>query len=504
MHIPGAESTSTNSPGRVNRIFSQAAEKIGFTSRRDNVQDSHSKASAGRLTGSGQTRLPPAAQDSSSSDSSDSRYHDAHADIPMEGLGEPRSIPERIEQLEGDLEKERARTADRGRVILGLKETVESQKIAIEKISGDYDRLAGEKDDLERTWSAQKTELGKMIRRREVTIDKRNGEIQDLKAEYKEESKRRVESGIRIHALEKARREAMEEADRERMQMKELKREFSAMQRHADTTTKLLKTRTEELTAAQAFLTTADECSGADFARMVTQLNDDIDHCGVLMAEAVIEPNAVEDIPDESVMETVIKDLGGFGWTEAQVRRLQPDILEQDTILFEAMVRNIFVRWCYYIVSSFVYNNQTVDRYFEELWNGIVTSTDAIIAKNWLSITHSRLKKDRFDETQVLRSLGNVLFAVGWRETTPKKAVFTQRVKEKVGEICAKTLKIKEMATQEILSADVKLFFYAPNTSYNPAMMEDTYDSGKEAERANPGEPVLCPTGLGNQIPFEN
>ncbi|KAJ2923593.1 hypothetical protein H1R20_g13503, partial [Candolleomyces eurysporus] len=254
--------------------------------------------------------------------------------------------------------------------------TMESQKIAIEKISGGIDRLVPEKEDLEGTWIVQETDLKKIIRRQGVTIDKRNAEIQDLKAEYKEESSRRMELGIRVQALEKAQREATEGADRERMQLKELKREFADMQQHAHTATRLLKTRTEELlTAAQAFLTTADECSGADFSKMVAQLNDDIHHCGFLMAEAVTEPDALEDIPEEGIMKTVIKDLSDIGWTEGQIRHLRSGILEQDTILFEAMAQSILVHWCYYIVSSFCYDSRTMDRYFQELWDGIVTSS---------------------------------------------------------------------------------------------------------------------------------
>lgn len=177
-------------------------------------------------------------------------------------------------------------------------------------------------------------------------------------------------------SLEKALRDAQGEAERERMQLNELKRQFSAMQRQADATTKLLNTRTEELNAAQAFLTTADECSGADFSQMVEQLNNDIDHCGVLMAEAVIEPDALEDLLGDGVMETASNQLKRFGWTEAQISRLQPDILLQDTILFEAMVQNIFICWCHYLVSSFNYDNRIVDGCFQEIWEGIATSSE--------------------------------------------------------------------------------------------------------------------------------
>jgi hypothetical protein len=112
-------------------------------------------------------------------------------------------------------------------------------------------------------------------------------------------------------------------------------------------------------------------------------------------------------------------------------------------------------------------------------------------------MTHSQLKKQKFDQTQVTDSLSAVMCAVSWRATTPGQHEFARRVEEKVGEICAKGLRIKEMATEKILSADVRLFYYGPGTSYDAAEMDDAYDSGKAAERATPGQPILCSTGLG-------
>ncbi|KAJ2922262.1 hypothetical protein H1R20_g14831, partial [Candolleomyces eurysporus] len=181
-------------------------------------------------------------------------------------------------------------------------------------VEADQERM--EMEESERELAMQERELEMMIRRLEDTIDKRNAEIQDLETEYKEEFNRRRESGIRIQGLEKAQREAVEDADKGRMQIEELKRELAAVQRHPDKTTRLLKTWTEVLTAAQASLTTADECSrassGADVAQLVAQLNDDIDSCSAIMAEAVTEPDAVEGIPDEGIMEKLIKELSGF------------------------------------------------------------------------------------------------------------------------------------------------------------------------------------------------
>ena len=70
-------------------------------------------------------------------------------------------------------------------------------------------------------------------------------------------------------------------------------------------------------------------------------------------------------------------------------------------------------------------------------------------------------------------------------------------MEEKLAEICRRSLKIKEMATEKILSADVRPFYYGPGTSYSPAEMVDVYDSGKSTDRATSGQPILCSTGLG-------
>lgn len=144
-------------------------------------------------------------------------------------------------------------------------------------------------------------------------------------------------------------------------------------------------------------------------------------------------------------------------------------------------------------MSSFAYENGY--RLLSPVY--FLLAADATIAKNWLSLTHKQLKEHRFDQAKIIESLQAVMFAVGWRASTPSKQEFSRRVEEKVGEICAKGLRIKEMATEKILSADVRLFCYGPGTSYDPAKMDDAYDSGKEAEKATSGQPILCSTGLG-------
>ncbi|KAJ2922266.1 hypothetical protein H1R20_g14828, partial [Candolleomyces eurysporus] len=428
----------------------------------------------------------------SSMDSSDSWYEvDADGDMAM------------IESsLDSKISQERATVANSRRVIEDLMGEVEGQKKTIEALKGERPLILADQSGRERAWDTQKADLERLVLRQGVTINKQNAEIQDLKNEYKEASNRRWESERQIQAVKEDLREAREDVGRERVQLGELKRLFSETERRLETTEKLLKTRTDELTAAQAFITTADQCSGTDVSRMVTQLNDDVYQCAALMADEVIKGNGIEEQLGEvesAHLARASQELITFGWNQALVQRLRLDILEQETVLFEAMVQNIFTYWCYAIISSFCYESGEVNQYLTELGHRIIRSTDATIAKNWLAITHSQLKTQKFDPGHITRGLGNVMFIAGWRVTTSEREDVGKRVEEKIEEICAKALKIKEMVTQKILSAEVRVVYYPPGAPYDKGAMEDVYESGRETERADSGQPILCSTGLGVQ-----
>ncbi|KAJ2922258.1 hypothetical protein H1R20_g14835, partial [Candolleomyces eurysporus] len=409
---------------------------------------------------------------------------------------------DRIRFLERELGKERATVSSSQRVIGELMGKVEKQKKTIEALNGERTLILTDRRDRESVWGTEKADLERLVMKQRVRVSKLNAEMQDLKSEYKVASNRQWESERHIRSVEEGLREAREDLGRERMQLSELKRLFAETERRLETTEKLLKTRTDELTAAQAFMTTADQCSGTDVSHMVTQLNDVIYQCGALIADEVIKRDGIEEHLGEAALArlaTASQELITFGWNQALVQRLRPDVLEQDTVLLEAMVQNMLTRRCYRIISSFCDESGEVDRYLAGLWRGIVKSTDTTIAKNWLAITHSQLKMQKFDTSRTMRNLMNVMFTAGWRVTTPEKERVGNRIEEKVQEIFTTALKIKEMVTQKILSAEVRVVYYRPDTQYDTVAMEDVYESGRTTEKAEPGQPILCSTGLGVQ-----
>ena len=89
------------------------------------------------------------------------------------------------------------------------------------------------------------------------------------------------------------------------------------------------------------------------------------------------------------------------------------------------------------------------------------------------------------------------MLCTGWQETTPERKRTARRVEEKVGKIRTKALKIREVVTQKILSAEVRVFYPLPGSRYDAGTMEDAYAFGGEGGKTEPGQPIFCSTGLG-------
>ncbi|KAJ2917711.1 hypothetical protein MD484_g2726, partial [Candolleomyces efflorescens] len=305
----------------------------------------------------------------------------------------------------------------------------------------------------------------------------------------------------RVEELGRSLQAPQREVERERDELERLKRQFARTER-------LLEERTGELNAAKAFLRTADEYSVADVSHMVTQLNDDIYQCAAFMGDEAIDGRGIEEpwgAAHEARVVQALQELVASGFNQEWVERLRPEIREQDTILFEAMVQHTVVCWCHQIVSSF-FPDRAMDECLQGVWSRVAQSANTNIAKRWYSMTmaHSQLRPQDLNAglNHVMRNLENLMASTGWRALTavePRESDFITRVREKVERAREKALEIKEVVAQKILSVEIRLLCPAMGTPYNPSEMEDAYDLSTEADREKSGQRVLWATGLGVQ-----
>ncbi|KAF5317078.1 hypothetical protein D9611_003546 [Ephemerocybe angulata] len=265
----------------------------------------------------------------------------------------------------------------------------------------------------------------------------------------------------------------------------------------------LLRTRTEELSVAQAFMVTADRVSVAEVVRAVEEVNDLMFQCAVDLADAVLDARVArtaKGIPSQTAgvngkgkgrltaREAVFKE-----WGVEVVRRLERDILdvdvgEESTVLFEAMVQNVLIEACAGVTKTLCFTDSTVDRHLKGVRERIQRTHEPSIAKNWLSMTANHASESTpTDHTieVITRRLWNLVLLAGWQESSSSRTE-APIIADKVKTLMSKSLGIRKMVMQGVLSAEVEVVFPQKECWFDEACMTDTYalDSGGGSSRA--------------------
>ncbi|KAF5342071.1 hypothetical protein D9611_001716 [Ephemerocybe angulata] len=257
-------------------------------------------------------------------------------------------------------------------------------------------------------------------------------------------------------------------------------------------TTALLRTRTEELSVAQAFMVTADRVSVAEVVRAVEEVNDLVFQCAVDLSDAVLDARAtrkakgIHGVSVEGKGKGCSASMEGISgdWGAEVVRRLERDVLgvdegEGSTVLFEAMVQNVLIEACAGVTKTLCFADSKVDQYLKEVWERIKRSHEPCIAKNWLAMTASRASEstptDRATEV-VTRRLWNLVLVAGWQESASwnEAPIIADRVKT----LMSKSLGIREMLMQGVLSAEVEVYFPRKECWFDETCMTDTHALG--------------------------
>jgi hypothetical protein len=156
------------------------------------------------------------------------------------------------------------------------------------------------------------------------------------------------------------------------------------LEKDLEQTKTLLESRTEELSAAQAFVTTADQYSVADVCALLERLNDEFFQCAMDLSDALLrhrESSPASGNARESSWRTRLQEsrrLITKGWDEDTLVRLEADIAQDDTVMFECMVQNAFVSEAREIIRSFCLENREVNRHMANLWKDIFASRESI------------------------------------------------------------------------------------------------------------------------------
>ncbi|KAJ2922253.1 hypothetical protein H1R20_g14839, partial [Candolleomyces eurysporus] len=281
-------------------------------------------------------------------------------------------------------------------------------------------------------------------------------------------------------------------------QIQDLKRQLNLTTQRLDDKSKMLGDRIEELASAQAFVTTADQCSTAEVSSMVEQLNEDIYQCAAFMVDAIFDVRNSRR-PVDGQMEAAFAKAQKEArsamverWDENLVNRLEADLSSEENVLVECLIQSMLVKWCYEITSPFFHESRRTRRTLTQVWKGIGSLKGPAVANNWRAMTFSQLKTKEVDTKPTADKIDSFMIFCGWRHQAEAGNLPT-KVNEKLRELAQKARKIKEMAFEGILSTDVRTFYPSVEDRYDPSTMQDGHDTGK----VEAGGRIICSTGLG-------
>ncbi|PPR01394.1 hypothetical protein CVT24_006232 [Panaeolus cyanescens] len=378
-------------------------------------------------------------------------------------------------------------------------------------------------EDTKKSTSIPPTDSGQYedtIRSLTAENEKLKKEVEQQRKAYKfmeREYKDRLESLERRYAKKsKELNYAEDYITRTEKRVDKLKAERDEVVREAKERDALLDTRTNELTAAQAFLTTADACSGSDVINMVQRLNEEVMQLSAYMADLIedLDAQQLKPLP----WEKCVSDEGSREYVEVAVSKDLMAFLRQkgpaircNTAPFQAAVQGFLVAWLEDQVRMFCGGEANAS--FHYVYNQIrasVNSTEpqAVSAK-WRAISSQHLmtffvdRPDGFFPPPVTAAILGLLELAGWRpelHDSDKDAINTMEAS--LSAIRKTTLEIKSTIKQGILSCDLDLVIFTNSVAFQPNIMTDMYNSNIPGRSTKSSiskiqDKVLCTVAFG-------
>ncbi|KAF6752154.1 hypothetical protein DFP72DRAFT_905071 [Ephemerocybe angulata] len=234
-------------------------------------------------------------------------------------------------------------------------------------------------------------------------------------------------------------------------------------------------------------MVTADRVSVAEVVRAVEEVNDLVFQCAVDLADAVLDARATGKA--KGIFQTVgvegkgkAREAVSKEWGVEVVRRLERDVLdvdegEESTVLFEAMVQNVLIEACAGMTKTLCFTDSAVDQHLKGVRERIQRTHEPSIAKNWLSMTANHASESTpTDHTieVITRCLWNLVLLAGWQESSSSRTE-APIIADKVKTLMSKSLGIREMVMQGVLSAEVEVVFPQKECWFDESCMTDTY-----------------------------
>ncbi|KAF5317376.1 hypothetical protein D9611_003519 [Ephemerocybe angulata] len=344
-------------------------------------------------------------------------------------------------------------------------------------------------------------------RRLEEGSQRKEAEMSRLNEELRRSEQIRGVWEKRARDSEEKLRDANTEVRRAQSEIDTYAHQVAVAERALTDSEELMAARSDELNAAQAFITTADKSALADISRMVEELNEEIAQLSFVISDKIVDENLKrwsKEKPERGESAKKQEDTSRF-WRGKWGQWLVDDMCEgvrrtePDTFLFECVIQNVLSEFCVEIICTFASDGGEQGRHLDVLWKDVWCNNGTAVAKNWLAITYAQLETEKGEACE-LEKLQELMRVVGWRDDAPEALEFAEHIQAQAASITARARRIKSTTIRDILSANVHPFVVPRNSKYDPGQMEDVECSVKgnsKADHKSGGRQTECTVSMG-------
>jgi DNA repair exonuclease SbcCD ATPase subunit len=211
---------------------------------------------------------------------------------------------------------------------------------------------------------------------KKIELHRMNNSLRDEKAQLLErEGVMKREAAAKEREAQQKAADLLAKTRKQEEEIRQLKERLRQAEEKNSHTTNLLQVRTADLRGAEAFLTTADQYSGADIVNMVKSLNAEIFQAAAFMAELLEDPAMVATEEDRKrnlqkyvrSIEVARSEIGDslFAYFLDKGTRVRSDPLP-----LQLALQSLFSRWSAIKTQRFC-DNEGLDRNLQSLYQEI-------------------------------------------------------------------------------------------------------------------------------------
>ncbi|KAF9231966.1 hypothetical protein BU15DRAFT_67882 [Melanogaster broomeanus] len=262
------------------------------------------------------------------------------------------------------------------------------------------------------------------------------------------------------------------------IEFKNLRNELQHSRTKHDELTTLLEARTRELKGAQAFLTKADNLSGAEVITLLEALNSEIMQTSAFISDTFDFARQQAHADEMKEASTRISELMGPMMTNL----LSTVQHGGDPLLVQIALQGATVEFSRWIIMTWDYDGLQAEQPLAEIYGDIRDTETQAVGGRWRALTRAHAQKVAMQETDLHATMVShisdtlviIMVAAGCTKNYEDAyRDFTQKFGERVSNIVKMASRLNKAMGEEVTSADLWPTHAATGEKFDGGAMED-------------------------------